>query len=110
MGKIDQIVIQIGPPDRVSVQKSVRTVVAGYRVEGEPKIRISLDGFDGDPRDLWDIPAARRYVNQAVTGLFVEDSDGWSRALARLDTGSATWIGLCTSIAERVPGGIRLKG
>ena len=109
MGKVDQIVIQIGPPGRVSVQESVRTVMAAYRVQGKPEIRIALHGFDDDHRELWDIPVARSYVNQVVTGLFVEDSDGWGRALSRLHSDSAVWIGLCTGIAERAPGGFRLK-
>jgi hypothetical protein len=51
-------------------------------------VHLAIDGFDDDPRELWQVPEVRAYIRGLVLGLHTE-------VLARLDDHSKVLAAIC---------------
>ncbi len=100
----DIIAIHIGPPGTVSVRESAQAVLSVRRAPGDLELWLALQGYDDDPREIWDITEARDYVRQVLNAVVAVDSQWW--AGVRLHEGTMIWLGLTLGFARRVPGGV----
>jgi hypothetical protein len=66
-----------------------------------PKARfvIHLAGYDDDPRDIWEIDEAARYVRRWARLAGLDDIDV---AGARLDDRALAWLGACGAFGDEI--------
>jgi len=63
----DAILMVIGGKSDLSAKRAIESaeqvkVIAEYYPDAS--LSLHLDGFDDDPRELWDIPEAARFIRQ----------------------------------------------
>jgi hypothetical protein len=70
-------------------------------IKRHPKARfvIHLAGYDDDPRDIWEIDEAARYVRRWARLAGLDDIDV---AGARLDDRALAWLGACGAFGDEI--------
>src|ERR1700730_7465224 len=101
---VAMFMIYLGPPATVPIRESVQTVLAARQATGDPIIMIGLQGYDDDPRELWEIPEARAYIRQVITAVHAIDADWWAQADLHEDT--RILLALCLGVARVMPDGV----
>ena len=91
------VVVQIGEKDDLTpahASAAAKAMVDARQAYPDATLSLSLDGFDDDTREIWDIPEARTYVQRVITA--VVDSYG-ADTVSRLnvDEPSYVLVGLC---------------
>lgn len=88
------IIIEIGSRGSLTHQdafEAAKAVVSAHHIYPDTEIQISIDGYDDDSRELWDIKETRDYVIEVWTNVININGD----MKMKLHESTYTLLGLC---------------
>jgi hypothetical protein len=94
----EAVIVQIGEKGeltRVLARDAAEAMVTAREAYPEATLTLTVDGFDADPREIWDIPEARAYVRD-FAGFAALIRPGVPLQAWKLDPGSLALILVCT--------------
>jgi hypothetical protein len=104
-GPIGTIIAQIGErgaltSDRASV--AATAIVDARRIYPDATLTLCMDGYDDDPREIWQVPEAKAFVRRVMAEVFAAlGRDAMDRL--NLDPQTNALVGVCLG-ALRVTG------
>lgn len=95
----DAATIQVGakdpPPD--AVEMSAQGILLLRQTSPDAMITLWVDGYDDDPRELWDIPEVCEQVKQVIY-MILRAKPEWSLDDLKLHPYSVCLVGMCLGI------------
>lgn len=100
----DTVVARIGGADDTSPGAAAEAgfwlALVAEEYPGVP-ICLAMDGYDDDPRSLWEVEAARAYIVSAVRSAGVQD---WrSPLVTRFNQATVLLLAMCGALGDNHP-------
>jgi hypothetical protein len=90
----DEIMVIIGEKGELSHERAAKSAIlvsAACTANTRANVTLSIDGYNDDPRELWEIPEADQYIRIFVAALYLVNHTVAANILSRLTPESLKW-------------------